>query len=484
MSVAARIHEQLQTCVRELVRFQALDTPQSFRQISRIDALHTINRPDGRGIFILGKVGATALHEASKLALGSDAKLRWRATVDSVRNEIKNRLLTEVFSGQTFDQTITERIISESLAAVAKTKLMTLTHVLPCILSHSTSRFEFSIGPVRFITTERFLEEYDADLVRYTQRTKRRWIWNDKMRIRRGIPEPFPPRNSKKWPRLEIERVAGAVESDARRYYSSYKWVAIVRVEDFDPNTSDQIAKISVETALNLLRLFLGAAHADDFRLGGNFRLEEKTSKIVKPKDGQLQIHFSRRSEHAIIDEDWIDIIFRDGDGYWITAAGGLIRWYQHSERLPIIYRRLLDALYWYGEGVAEPYSHAKIIRYSNALETFLGTRDQRLSEQISVRAAYFCADDVFSEAITWYKKVKAIYNLRSRLVHGDISPFDRSIGESVGDMEQIVRRVLLVGLQWTMWLAHQDPAMSVKRLHKHFERDLATFSYGLLADN
>lgn len=472
-----KIRAEFDAVGREIIRIHRLATSGRLSEVTR-DALYSLPRTDGRGSLLIGRKGAEALSRVAQTALRSDPFLRKRVGAAVVRREIERRYARHICSGHEIDDAVAQKIVTNTLECVRRKKIKTLTHILPCVLSHDTSEDSFLLGPVRFVTIAKLLREYDDKLKQHSTASKRRYKRQERERLRAKRPRLIgeePP-----WPLIELERSSQLLEQEARAYLQTYKWAAVVRVPDFDLETSRQVARLCVETALNFLRLFIGAAHADDFRLGGGFRLEQKRVQLHEDEGGEISISWSRDAGDAVIDKDWVSKIFSGERGAWLRAGGTLIPWLQAVDEVPLIYRRLLDALWWYGEAVSEPLAHAKVIRYCAALEAFLGTRPDDVAHQIALRTAYLCSDDALVEGLGLYREVKRLYSVRSALVHGGLSPSHSRVVPAVYLGERICRDVLIEGLAWTMWLAHQDWKMDLRQLDQHFEHSLPVFSYGL----
>ena len=484
MSKENSTFKDFQHLLHEVNRFILIMNEGRFSEISRHDSLFLINNSNGAGHTIIGRTGSQILNRIAKRALNTDEDIRYRACVQTVRKTIEWYFSDQILkSRKELTPALAKKIIAKSVKHVRDKKIKSVTHYIPCILALESDRTEFSIGPVRFQTTEAFFEKNKSKISEHTKSTETKFIKDEKS-IALGKRSRLLPTKKNEWPLLEIKKSAIYFEESLREYFKSYRWVASTKTNRFDTATSKRVARASIETALNILRLFIGAYHADHFRLGGGFRDESRSVTLTEDQEGKLLISISSKSEDATLGKDWLNFVFSPESGQWVQIAGSLIHIMQSGTNVPLLYQRLIDALWWYGEAVCEPLPNVKVIRYANALEVFLGTSAQDISHQLALRASYLCSDDVLAEGTEWYDKVKRFYDARSRLVHGRLSPMDLEIDEYVALGEQLTSKVLMEGLSWTMYLAHQNHRMGEREIARHFEQHLPWFSFHMVASH
>ena len=108
--------------------------------------------------------------------------------------------------------------------------------------------------------------------------------------------------------------------------------------------------------------------------------------------------------------------------------------------------RRVLDAVYWFGEGARETTDAARVVKYVTALERLLMTQEHGdIAKIVSDRAAAFCLiGDTTRTLQQWRVDALKTYNLRSRLVHGDMSPTSMDVASGVYLAGKMARLVLL----------------------------------------
>lgn len=464
--------------IGEMNHFTQLINDNKFSEISREDHLRFIDNPNEIGHKTIGRRGSLLFQEVSKRALNADETIRYRASLQTIRKAIEWHFADQILkSKKRLTSDLADKIVGKAVKYVRENKIKTVTHYIPCILAQETDRPEFSIGQVRFQTTDAFFEEYGSKITEHTKSTEAKFTQDEKLLIL-GARSRLLLAKDHGWPVVEIKKSARYFEDNLREYFSSYRWIASTKTEGFDNTIGERVARASVETALNIMRLFIGGYHADHFRLGGGFRDESKGVTLTEDQQGKLLISTTRRNEDATLGDDWLDFLFSPESEGWIHTAGSLISFIQSGISVPLLYQRLIDALWWYGEAVSEPLPHAKVIRYANALEVFLGTSSKDISHQLALRASYLCSKDVISEGSEWYDKTKKFYDARSRLVHGRMSPMDPEIDEYVSLGESISSKVLMDGLSWTLYLSHQNHRMGEKEIARYFEQRLPWFSF------
>jgi hypothetical protein len=91
---------------------------------------------------------------------------------------------------------------------------------------------------------------------------------------------------------------------------------------------------------------------------------------------------------------------------------------------------RLTDAVGWFGDAVREESPAAQIVKAVTALEALVMTgKSNTIASELSDRAAALCfdpeRDKIFEEV---NDAMSNAYDMRSRLAHGSLSPFDAEV--------------------------------------------------------
>jgi hypothetical protein len=110
---------------------------------------------------------------------------------------------------------------------------------------------------------------------------------------------------------------------------------------------------------------------------------------------------------------------------------------------------RFTEAVSWYGQAVRETSAAASIIKAVTALERLVtvqkGTSTTRVVTERNAAMSYDPRDnDRLDDLIA---KMESIYDLRSRLAHGTLSPFDREVRNRRFEVLKLAERSLINGL-------------------------------------
>jgi hypothetical protein len=405
-----------------------------------------VPNPKG-GFFYIGPHASGALGRIAARSAKANPDLKMRVSPAAFKRAIFREFGGRL-SGAREALTSTEAtmMVADAVAALRGSLQASVTHFVACVLSHESTVSRFEVGPVVFQTAASFADEIEE----HCQKSDWKEGWDD-----------------------------------ARRVFASHGWVASVTLENFEREKSAEVAAHCIETALNIVRLFVGGNHAQRFRLGGGYRLAEEGARIVRRSDGSLSPWLSRVSERASISDDWVAKCLQGNSEGWVKLAGSLIQSLRSGRRIPALYSRLLVGLWWYGEGVAEPHDHAKVVRFATAMEAFLGTpsspdakcvacgKAEGIVEQLARRAGSLCGHETSEGAAKWECDVRVFYNARSRLVHGEWAPFDAKVRKFALMGERLARRVLLEGLSWSHYVSEQNFRMSSREIGRYFDEVL-----------
>jgi len=460
-----------QIVIDEIFRLHTLINKREFKRLDKYDVFWDIKDPRNGRRVLIGQKGRQAFCDVAKRTLKQDVHLRKRVSEGVVLQAISEEFAREILgNGESLSPALAKDIVANALA-VARGRLdKQVCHFIPCVLAYHSSKDQFNIGPVSFQTTASFIAERARQFDEETQRTIQLWA-------KGAAKHSGTFRNL--WPVLHLKKEAAAFTESAIKILKSYKWIATVQLQDFEETVGRDVANSCVETALNIARLFIGGEHAEQFRIGGGLRLERDSVRLSENHAGEISITLSHTSEDAQLGKDWVNGRFGGEAEQWVQLAGSLIRKLQSGFDIPILYRRYIIALWWYGEGVSEPHDHAKVVRFATAIEAYLATPIEKddagkpvesIMDQLSRRACNLLEDNASDEGREICREIKKFYDIRSRLVHGEYAPFDKTAATFAFKGERLVRKILIEGLSWTSWLASQNYNMTVKEIGEHFD--------------
>lgn len=397
---------------------------QQFESMSRSDFRHYLgnssifsclipipNSHGGEDNVICGKDAKIKFFELAKRHLKTQNELEKNVDIEQFIYEIiasfVQRFLKE---GREVNKQQIEKMLS-AVVKKLKRRQKALTHYIPCILVSANEPEEFDVGPVHFMRMEKFFLDYKADLEAERQRIS---------------------------PGEESSKLAGYSVDDLTKYFSSFEWVALVEVPECDVKISRERAELTVEAALDILKLFFGPSHGRKLRQGHVFRGKlSATAGLAREVDGSFNVSTSTaETQHVFADETWFQIISEEPGSWYLQAASSALSNYLDPVRCDSeIKQRFLDALAWYGQAVSEQMPSAQIIRYVAAWERLTITKRQEkdLKKTVTRRTALLSVDE--SQDFKKYLiNAQEVYDYRSDLMHGSRSPFDR-------DLEDISQR-------------------------------------------
>jgi len=181
-------------------------------------------------------------------------------------------------------------------------------------------------------------------------------------------------------------------------------------------------------------------------------------------------------------EDNWFDQLKDRGTPYFQIAAIAL-----DSLLDPLsvshLKQRILDAITWYGQAVTEIAPAAKIVRSVAALERITVTKKtdglreavctkeiDGLRETVSKRTALLCCEKMPEEYDKYFVATKKVYNCRSDLMHGSLSPFDDKLQVIASEALEIARVAILCGLEFFFALERSRPITKTSDLEKAYK--------------
>jgi hypothetical protein len=403
----------------ECARLNTMVNERRFAEIPREDAFcdlphPTHNWPNGK--MLCSRAGYSKLEAVARLAL-EQATLHRRVSIARVRKVMAEILVRKFVREQ---RPIEIKHIDRAMAETARRAAATtsnLTHYVPCHLMLSQQPSIFQIGPVRFLNRATFRSTL-ANLI-----VENRAI--DRRMNRRVI-------------------------FDAVRYFKTFGWVAEVTVIGCDKGVSETTATKTVFAALNCLHVLFGARHSKKMTVGGPGIGYDKRGGFYTDAAGELTYQASYGGPGEVgFNDDWLNL-FEDEEAQAAIRGLGIVL---EAAANPALQRplsdRFLDAAQWYGEAVRETTQGAKAVKYVTALERMVMTDEKDdISGMVSSRVAALCLEEPTQEnREKWRDDTKRAYGIRSKLVHGSLSPTSDLVYEGVGLGADIGRSTLLSAL-------------------------------------
>lgn len=245
-------------------------------------------------------------------------------------------------------------------------------------------------------------------------------------------------------------RLLQSLKTQAIRYYEGFKWVAEVEVLGCNSETSVERAQFAVAGAVDVLHLILGANFSSNMRMGGPRLKKDQRARITRDRDGLVEIFVSRAPIGQVLEQNWWEIISAGDGAHYLEAAGEALEVTTDPDlKRPLCYR-FLEALSWFGQAVRETSDAARVVKYITSIEQMILTDKKNPTKTVRSRGAALCWDpDGNLEMHQWFQEIARLYDLRSMLVHGEVSPFDAQVAAEVRNCERVARRVLFSGLSF-----------------------------------
>jgi len=413
-----------------------------FGAIPREDKLaYGLPHPNGMGKMLIGQMARKRLNKLASEA-GEQGGINRRVEPTRLRRAFAQELVRRfLVDKRPLNGKEVDRAMASATRAV-RTEMADIRHLIPCHLMRTSEPNEIVIGPVRFLNRKKMRQKLLALL-----------------RQRVGL--EVPHRSSA----FERKTLAEAI-----RYYRNFSWMAEVEIKDCDPKTSDTLAQRAVTAALDGLHLILGAHSTDRMQIGGPPIKYDRRHSLQVRKDGYLEFGFSGGGFGQVgFREGWSKRLEHPDYQYRLRLFGIALESEIDPDLERPLSRRVLDAAQWFGEATRDVSASTQVVKYVTALERILMTEERDdISFTISARLAAFCYKNE-NNHVEWVKRTRAVYNLRSRLVHGSISPSSPEVRLGVGEAAKVSEAGILHILAALGDRGLREQAVSTRRIARWF---------------
>ena len=414
-------------------------TGKKLKDIPKKDVLATLPHPSGRGDMLCGQAAYQRLHHLAALAL-KDSAYAETATLGDVFSAFR-KLVSARFLSKKQEPTLknVQSALAEAIQEAAS-KCRDATHFVPCRLTYAKNAAEFALGKVTFRASKSFNETMASTFTAYLDEAK--------------------DEKEKEWDEKHLK--------SARAYYDAFTWAAEVKVFGCAPDISKQRAFLAVQTAVGVLQLLLGTYHTRRMAVGGPMLASDRRSHFYLSDAGKLQVSTSSDSTSAVGFEDgWEKILARDDFAFLLDGAAKVIAPIIDPTLKRPLSQRFVDAVSWYGEAAREHTDASRVIKSVTAIERLVMTgKVDKTTETISHRAAMIrCSTGLDKDFARLLGDMSRYYDLRSRLAHGDLSPFDPIVSEHAPACVAFAEKTLCAGLAFLNSYKLFDEALTNKQL-------------------
>ncbi|MBE9552478.1 MAG: hypothetical protein IMF05_03340 [Proteobacteria bacterium] len=344
-----------------------------------------------------------------------------------IRSELTGRFIHQ---GRDLDETQATRMLAAALRR-AQVDIEDRTHFIPCRLFDGGEPTGLAVSPVMFLRTAYFREAHAEAIA--------------------ADPE-----------------FAALIERD----FVSWYWTAEVTVRGCDRVISRERAFKAVDGALDMMRLFAGAEASRTLGRAGAPGLP-----AVMPAglwaDSTGRLHPVRAEGVAPATETgWLKRAHDDAGRDWLDRAGRCLEPLTDPALNWPLADRFREAASWFGEGVTETYRAARILAFVTAIERAVVPGDHAdVWRAVTRRAAILAHDAEGGSVEEWLARAEKVYEIRSQITHGGVSPF----APEAGALEPMAAELACAALHGalvfyeTLGLTHAD--YSAERLEKDFRK-------------
>lgn len=372
------------------------------------------------------------MHDMVEIYFRSN-EMHLRLDLDTLTNKFIELLSLE-FKKKPNKTWVTDNVknILHAVWLEAKAQLKMTRHYIHCLLPGDTKIDEFSFGPVRFISRDKFWHEISHDIEMYESRL-----------------------NGKK-----------SFTDEAKSDYENYYWVACIDIADCEHKKSYFIAERCIKYSVLFISLFLHDQFIDITDSVTNDIIEQTSISIA---DDNLDISYYKKFKNRPSGE-WVHNILHDDLNEFVAKFSQFIFCLSNNRKISILGKKLCESFDWYAEGIREKDKSSAIIKFSIALEILSQYEDKHIreaklkcekcgfknkikindaiSQKFYDRVQYFYSGKI-DETCDTRKLITKFYNLRSKIVHGSMYKDDKEIVDFYRQAVQIVKLCLAHFLIW-----------------------------------
>jgi hypothetical protein len=278
----------------------------------------------------------------------------------------------------------------------------------------------------------------------------------------------FIPREARAEAIAADPEFAALVERD----FAPWGWTAEITVRGCDRTVSRQRALAAVDGALDMLRLYAGARRARCLGRAGAPGLPAVVpAGLWADSKGRLR---PLRAE-AAPPVDGADMLrrFHTGDGRdWLDRSGKTLRPLADPSLAWPLAARFREAASWFGEGTTEASPAARILDFVTAIERAVVTGDHaEVWRAVTRRAAFLAAAAEGGNPADWLRQAGDVYEIRSQIVHGALSPFAPEAAAMARPAAELARAAVRGALGFFETLGLTRARFSAGRLDREFQR-------------
>jgi hypothetical protein len=307
----------------------------------------------------------------------------------------------------------------------------------------------FAIGPISFVTRSKFNESMAHHYEAYV-----------------GTAESP----------AQVARLEGLL-ADARHYYDDFTWVARVQVLNCDAGTSKTRANIAVTAALNFLHAFFGSYHTQRMNIAGPRLDRDRRARLTLDAANTLDVSCSSSATSAVgFNDEWGALLQGETMALLLRGAAKALEPLVDPTVQRPLGMRLVDAAAWFGDAVREPSSASQIIKAATGLEALVMTGEHDdITSLLSARAAAVAYHPLGEKTFADFEgDFRHAYDMRSRLTHGSLSPFDPEVEAYAPVCLRLAEQAICAGLELFESQGLIDNPRTTRELGRAFDQLVA----------
>lgn len=436
--------ELIEKATEQAIHFIEHGDWKSYLQIKKLEFAPSIKHNTG-GSLLIGDEAFKTLLPIIQFVIDQN---NWQRVVDFT--DVRAKAL-EIFGDYLFerlDDTDKKLKFEELIENAINLNLQSYVIYVPCNITESSTRqIRIKIGPAAIINIPTFQALLDSDRHKL-KFTNYQDIWDE-----------------------------------CEEKYSQYQWfVEVTTPPVYNYKIASGVASKTALDALNLLHMFIPITHSYRMKTGFGISPINETHQIYKSGNGNFAYSLSKGAAGnvGIPDRFWDHINQGEYKKCLDVYSKCICLSLDLKNTYPTV-NRFLDATYWMGDAIREENSTTRVVKYVTALERLLTfSENGGLKKIISKRGsalligAGFIDSAMLSET---YENLKKLYQIRSDIVHGIISPTAKNLPILPVTVDKLVRDIILsfielVGEAIDSKDAERKLLPWFKKIVKHYQLD------------
>lgn len=248
----------------------------------------------------------------------------------------------------------------------------------------------------------------------------------------------------------EAEREVLAADKEVadlfEREFAPWAWAAEVTIRGCDRTIAHERALMAVDGALDILRLFAGARPSRDLgRVGQGAISDSQPAGFWTDTLGRLHLVRPERSRPSG-NRKWLKRLHEPEGRDWLDRAGRCLEPLADPALNWPLAERFREAASWFGEAATETYRATRVVAFVTAIERAVVPGDHAdVWRAVTRRAALLARDAEGGSLEEWHKRASSVYEIRSQIVHGGVSPFAPA-ADAIEPLAAGLARATLVG--------------------------------------